>query len=223
MVALLGRRSHPSRVSGGLVRDDELLVWPDGGLVRGAGGELLGRQDGDLVKDDEILVWPDGGFVRDNELLVLIETVPIVNHRTEKVRELGAEPIAKSCLERLAGVDLIYVSFDVDSMDSTISMAAGAPAPNGPSVEEARSINAFCVLIRGSAGRGDLSGLWGAAVGLAIRSQVAPVIAVLHFLEGARGHHAFDLLHVVDAAELALRAAPLLWGARSGRTLRGSF
>jgi hypothetical protein len=142
MVALLGRRSHPSRVSGGLVRDDELLVWPDGGLVRGAGGELLGRQDGDLVKDDEILVWPDGGFVRDNELLVLIETVPIVNHRTEKARELGAEPIAKSCLERLAGVDLIYVSFDVDSMDSTISMAAGAPAPNGPSVEEARSINA---------------------------------------------------------------------------------
>ena len=143
MVALLGRRSHPSRVSGGLVRDDELLVWPDGGLVRGAGGELLGRQDGDLVKDDEILVWPDGGFVRDNDLLVLIETVPILNHRTEKARELGAEPIAKSCLERLAGVDLIYVSFDVDRMDSTISMAAGAPAPNGPSVEEARSINAL--------------------------------------------------------------------------------
>ena len=83
MVALLGRRSHPSRVSGGLVRDDELLVWPDGGLVRGAGGELLGRQDGDLVKDDEILVWPDGGFVRDNDLLVLIETVPILNYQTE--------------------------------------------------------------------------------------------------------------------------------------------
>jgi len=71
----------------------------------------------------------------------MIETVPILNYRTEKVRELGAEQVAKSCLDRLAGVDLIYVSFDVDSMDSAISMGTGTPVPNGLSVEEARRIN----------------------------------------------------------------------------------
>jgi arginase len=81
--------------------------------------------------------------VRDTEAAedFMIETVPILNYRTEKVRELGAEQIAKSCLDRLAGVDLIYVSFDVDSMDSAISMGTGTPVPNGLSVEEARRIN----------------------------------------------------------------------------------
>jgi arginase len=81
--------------------------------------------------------------VRDTEAAedFMIESVPILNYRTEKVRELGAEQVAKSCLDRLAGVDLIYVSFDVDSMDSAISMGTGTPVPNGLSVEEAKRIN----------------------------------------------------------------------------------
>jgi arginase len=81
--------------------------------------------------------------VRDTEAAedFMIETVPILNYRTERVRELGAEQVAKACLDRLSGVDLIYVSFDVDSMDSAISMGTGTPVPNGLSVEEARRIN----------------------------------------------------------------------------------
>lgn len=71
----------------------------------------------------------------------MIATVPILNHRTAHVREHGAEEIARRILDRLAGVDLIYVSFDVDSMDSAISMGTGTPVPNGLNVEEARRIN----------------------------------------------------------------------------------
>lgn len=81
--------------------------------------------------------------VRDTEAAEdhMIATVPILNHRTENVRELGAEQVARAILDRLAGVDLIYVSFDVDSMDSAISMGTGTPVPNGLNVEEARRIN----------------------------------------------------------------------------------
>jgi arginase len=37
--------------------------------------------------------------------------------------------------------DLIYVSFDVDSMDSRISTGTGTPVPNGLAVDEARALN----------------------------------------------------------------------------------
>jgi arginase len=38
--------------------------------------------------------------------------------------------------------DLIYVSFDVDSLDSRISTGTGTPVPNGLTVEEAKTLNA---------------------------------------------------------------------------------
>jgi arginase len=37
--------------------------------------------------------------------------------------------------------DLIYISFDVDSIDSRISMGTGTPVPNGLTVEEAKELN----------------------------------------------------------------------------------
>jgi len=37
--------------------------------------------------------------------------------------------------------DLIYVSFDVDSMDSRISTGTGTPVPNGLTVDEAKVLN----------------------------------------------------------------------------------
>jgi len=37
--------------------------------------------------------------------------------------------------------DIIYVSFDVDSMDSRISTGTGTPVPNGLTVDEAKMLN----------------------------------------------------------------------------------
>jgi arginase len=60
---------------------------------------------------------------------------------TEDVKKLGAEKIAERALKMLDHCDLIYVSFDVDSMDSRISTGTGTPVPNGLTVDEAKTLN----------------------------------------------------------------------------------
>lgn len=59
----------------------------------------------------------------------------------EDVRKKGAEFIASEALKMLDHCDLIYVSFDVDSIDSRFSSGTGTPVPNGLNPEEARDLN----------------------------------------------------------------------------------
>lgn len=61
---------------------------------------------------------------------------------TEDVKKAGAAKIAEKALQMLDHCDLIYVSFDVDSLDSRISTGTGTPVPNGLTVEEAKTLNA---------------------------------------------------------------------------------
>jgi arginase len=60
---------------------------------------------------------------------------------TEDVKKLGPAVIAKKALEMLDHCDMIYVSFDVDSIDSRVSAGTGTPVPNGLTVEEAKILN----------------------------------------------------------------------------------
>jgi arginase len=60
---------------------------------------------------------------------------------TEDVKKLGAEKVAQKALEMIDHCDMIYVSFDVDSMDSRISTGTGTPVPNGLTVDEAKMLN----------------------------------------------------------------------------------
>jgi len=59
----------------------------------------------------------------------------------EDVKKLGADKIAVRTLQMLEHCDLIYISFDVDSLDSRISSGTGTPVPNGLTVEEAKVLN----------------------------------------------------------------------------------
>ena len=61
---------------------------------------------------------------------------------TEDIKKLGAAKIAENALEMLDHCDLIYISFDVDTLDSRISTGTGTPVPNGLTVEEAKILNA---------------------------------------------------------------------------------
>jgi len=64
---------------------------------------------------------------------------------TEDVKKAGPIVIAQRTLQMLSHCDLIYISFDVDSMDSRISAGTGTPVPNGLTVDEARALNvALC-------------------------------------------------------------------------------
>ncbi|MEA5400828.1 arginase family protein [Synechococcus sp. BA-124 BA4] len=65
--------------------------------------------------------------------------LPIVS--TEEVRRIGGEAAARRCLDYLADCDLIYVSFDVDSMDATVCKGTGTPVLGGLWAHEALEIN----------------------------------------------------------------------------------
>jgi arginase len=72
----------------------------------------------------------------------LIKKHGIKNFSTQEVREKGIEKVASEALETLKECEQIYISFDVDSLDSSISVGTGTPVPNGLTVEEAIQLNA---------------------------------------------------------------------------------
>ena len=59
---------------------------------------------------------------------------------TNDVKRNGVEKIARDALAHLNHCQLIYVSFDVDSMDSSISKGTGTPVRNGITEKEAGSL-----------------------------------------------------------------------------------
>lgn len=65
--------------------------------------------------------------------------LPIVS--TEEVRRIGGAAAAKRCLDHLSDCDLIYVSFDVDSLDATICKGTGTPVEGGLWSHEALELN----------------------------------------------------------------------------------
>lgn len=71
----------------------------------------------------------------------LTQRMGIRNFSVEEVREKGSEQVVEDVLSYLQNCDLIYISFDVDSMDcDLISKGTGTPVPNGLSEEQATDI-----------------------------------------------------------------------------------
>ena len=59
---------------------------------------------------------------------------------TAEVKRHGVERIARDTLSHLNQCNLIYISFDVDSMDSSISKGTGTPVPGGITEKEAGNL-----------------------------------------------------------------------------------
>jgi len=99
--------------------------------------ELGGSQGPALDLADLIYI-----AVRDTEpaedATLASHAIPVV--RTEQVRREGPDAAARRCLEYLAAVDRIYVSFDVDALDSSICKGTGTPVPGGLWADEAEAI-----------------------------------------------------------------------------------
>ncbi|MGB3948865.1 MAG: arginase [Bacteroidia bacterium] len=70
----------------------------------------------------------------------LLKKHKIKTFTTAEVKRNGVEKIARDALAHLSNCNLIYVSFDVDSMDSSISKGTGTPVRNGITEKEAGSL-----------------------------------------------------------------------------------
>lgn len=75
----------------------------------------------------------------------LIDKNKVKVYSVKDVRKNGSSKIARSVLDYLDHCDLIYVSFDVDSMDSAISRGTGTPVPDGITEKEAGNLCAYLV------------------------------------------------------------------------------
>lgn len=64
-----------------------------------------------------------------------IKVIPV-----QEVRRKGVEHVARQALLHLSACDDIYVSFDVDSLDSSISRGTGTPVSNGLKEREAEDL-----------------------------------------------------------------------------------
>ena len=90
-------------------------------------------------------------FEAQEDALIKKNKVRIFN--LTEIRRKAVERVAIDSLNYLDQCDLVYISFDVDSMDSSISKGTGTPAPNGITEKEAgnliyyllRSRKVFCL------------------------------------------------------------------------------
>ena len=74
-------------------------------------------------------------FEEDEEILLNNKNITFFTPQTRI--EIGIEAVLNKALSQLNECDLIYVSFDVDSLDPNISIGTGTPAANGMSENEA--------------------------------------------------------------------------------------
>ena len=60
----------------------------------------------------------------------------ITNHTVDDLRRQSAKTTAEKAMSQLEDCDIVYVSFDVDSLDPSISVGTGTPVPHGFTVQE---------------------------------------------------------------------------------------
>ncbi|MCH8554214.1 MAG: arginase [Schleiferiaceae bacterium] len=70
----------------------------------------------------------------------LMRTHNIPNINVEELTKKGVDWAVATTLDNLKNCDIIFVSFDVDSMDPSISRGTGTPVPGGLSREQANGL-----------------------------------------------------------------------------------
>jgi arginase len=67
-----------------------------------------------------------------------IKTRNIRFYNPDDIRALGIETVAAQTAEYFSNYDAVYITFDVDSLDPSISRGTGTPVPDGLSIEQAK-------------------------------------------------------------------------------------
>jgi len=122
-------------------RDPEaeaIKYWEE---MKNLGGICPKIQDTDLVfmcvrdTEDE-----EDAFIADKSIL---------NITTDNIRAMGIVNACIKAINQLSDCDSIYISFDVDSMDSSFSSGTGTPVPGGITPNEANAILLHLISLAG--------------------------------------------------------------------------
>ncbi len=77
-------------------------------------------------------------FEKEEEAIIKRHNIKVIP--VAEVRRKGVENVVRQSFQHLAACDDIYVSFDVDSLDSSISRGTGTPVSNGLREREAEDM-----------------------------------------------------------------------------------
>ncbi len=97
------------------------------------------KEGGPFLKPEDLVFMG----VRDTERQedFIIKKLGIKNYTVDTIRQRGIDEVVDESLDRLSECDIIYISFDVDSMDcDLVSGGTGTPVPNGFTPEECTRI-----------------------------------------------------------------------------------
>lgn len=90
------------------------------------------------VLPEDVVIISLRDYEAEEKALVEKHGIKIIT--TNEVRRNGAESVSRKVLRYLSDCTDIYVSFDVDSLDSTISKGTGTPVSNGLKEREAEDL-----------------------------------------------------------------------------------
>lgn len=111
------------------VPHDTMTIWNN---LKALGGAQK------LLPEDLVFIG-----VRDTEAQedALMERLDIKNYKVEEVNDKGVDAVLSEIDAKLATCDMIYISFDVDSMDpKDTSHGTGTPVDNGLNPQQAEKI-----------------------------------------------------------------------------------
>lgn len=92
------------------------------------------------IQPEDIVYIALRDFEKEEDYLIKKHNIKVIP--VQEVRRKGVENVVRQTLMHLSACDDIYVSFDVDSLDSSISRGTGTPVSNGLKEREAEDLMA---------------------------------------------------------------------------------
>ena len=97
----------------------------------------LGKIEPKILPEDIVFIALRD-FEKEEEAIIKKSNIKVIP--VAEVRRKGVEAVVRQTFQHLSNCDDIYVSFDVDSLDSSISRGTGTPVSNGLKEREAEDM-----------------------------------------------------------------------------------
>lgn len=97
----------------------------------------LGKIEPKILPEDIVFIGLRD-FEKEEEALLKKHNIKVIS--VSELRKKGVENVVRQTIAHLSNCDDIYVSFDVDSLDSSISRGTGTPVSNGLREREAEDL-----------------------------------------------------------------------------------